>query len=92
MLSERKGAVSGYNSHKEIDFGSKLALPALLADFRLITDSNQLRPLDKQLLPLVLAWWGYLVIVLVCLGCLLIDKIRITITDKIIDVFKSRKQ
>lgn len=34
MLIERIGAVSGYNSHKEIDFGSKLALPALLADFR----------------------------------------------------------
>ena len=34
MLIERIGAVSGYNSHKEIDFGAKLALPALLADFR----------------------------------------------------------
>ena len=34
MLTERIGAVSGYNSHKEIDFGAKLALPALLADFR----------------------------------------------------------
>ena len=33
MLIERIGAVSGYNSHKEIDFGAKLALPALLADF-----------------------------------------------------------
>ncbi|OYP61143.1 hypothetical protein [Prevotella sp. P3-122] len=36
MLIERIGAVSGYNSHKEIDFGSKLALPALLADFRVM--------------------------------------------------------
>ena len=36
MLIERIGAVSGYNSHKEIDFGAKLALPALLADFRII--------------------------------------------------------
>lgn len=35
MLIERIGAVSGYNSHKEIDFVSKLALPALLVDFRL---------------------------------------------------------
>ena len=35
MLIERIGAVSGYNSHKEIDFGAKLALPALLADFRI---------------------------------------------------------
>ena len=35
MLIERIGAVSGYNSHKEIDFGAKLALPALLADFRM---------------------------------------------------------
>lgn len=35
LLIERIGAVSGYNSHKEIDFGAKLALPALLADFRL---------------------------------------------------------
>lgn len=35
MLIERIGAVSGYNSHKEIDFGSKQALPALLADFRM---------------------------------------------------------
>ena len=34
MLIERIGDVSGYNSHKEIDFGAKLALPALLADFR----------------------------------------------------------
>ena len=34
MPIERIGAVSGYNSHKEIDFGAKLALPALLADFR----------------------------------------------------------
>ena len=33
---ERIGAVSGYNSHKEIDFGSKLALLALLADFRVL--------------------------------------------------------
>ena len=31
---ERLGAVSGYNSHNEIDFGSKLALLALLADIR----------------------------------------------------------
>lgn len=36
MPIERIGAVSGYNSHKEIDFGAKLALPALLADFRVI--------------------------------------------------------
>jgi len=35
MLIERIGAVSGYDSHKEIDFGSKLALSALLADFRI---------------------------------------------------------
>lgn len=34
MLIERIGAASGYNSHKEIDFTSKLALPALRADFR----------------------------------------------------------
>ena len=37
MLTERIGAVSGYNSHKEIDFGAKLALPALLADFRIFS-------------------------------------------------------
>ena len=35
MPIERTGTVSGYNSHKEIDFGAKLALPALLADFKL---------------------------------------------------------
>ena len=34
MLIERIGAVSGYNSHKEIDFESKLALSIFLADFR----------------------------------------------------------
>ena len=38
MPIERIGAVSGYNSHKEIDFGAKLALPALLADFRLMNE------------------------------------------------------
>ena len=32
--NRRTETVSGYKSHKEIDFGSKLALPALLADFR----------------------------------------------------------
>ena len=42
MLIERIGAVSGYNSHKEIDFGSKLALPALLADFRECTKDKEL--------------------------------------------------
>ena len=40
MLIERIVAVSGYNSHKEIDFGSKLALPALLADLRIIEMNN----------------------------------------------------
>ena len=40
MLIERIGAVSGYNSHKEIDFGSKLALPALLADFRFYQNAS----------------------------------------------------
>jgi hypothetical protein len=34
MPIKRTGAVSGYNSHKEIDFESKQTLSALLADFR----------------------------------------------------------
>ena len=34
MSIERTGAVSGYKSHKEIDFESKQTLSALLADFR----------------------------------------------------------
>ena len=39
MLIERTGTVSGYKSHKEIDFGAKLALTALLADFRVMMKS-----------------------------------------------------
>ena len=35
MSIERTGAVSGYKSHKEINFESKQTLSALLADFRL---------------------------------------------------------
>ena len=34
MSIERTGAVSGYKSHKEINFESKQTLSALLADFR----------------------------------------------------------
>lgn len=47
MLIERIGAVSGYNSHKEIDFGAKLALPALLADFRIINNPHVLYVKEK---------------------------------------------
>lgn len=36
MSIERTGAVSGYKSHKEINFESKQTLSALLADFRYI--------------------------------------------------------
>ena len=35
MSIERTGAVSGYKSHKEINFESKQTLSALLADFRI---------------------------------------------------------
>lgn len=34
MSIERTGTVSGYKSHKEINFESKQTLSALLADFR----------------------------------------------------------
>ena len=68
MLIERIGAVSGYNSHKEIDLGEKLALPALLADFRVQTTelaSRYLVILDTihelvQLPNMSFSHWGFL--------------------------------
>lgn len=61
----------------------------------LITDSSQLRHFDKVLLPMVLDWWGYFIALGICLGCLLVDKVRIIITNSLIlaitRVFKRRK-
>ena len=62
MLIERIGAVSGYNSHKEIDFGSKLALPALLADFRIkdkIGGKTALVSMKKPILCLEKQHWQH---------------------------------
>ena len=49
MSIEREGAVSGYKSHKEIDFESKQTLSALLADFR-INNNRLKRYIDLYLL------------------------------------------
>ena len=52
----------------------------------LITDSAQLRPYDKDIFPIVLEWWGYLVAMGICLGCILIDKVRIFLTESFIKI------
>lgn len=46
MSIERTGAVSGYKSHKEINFESKQTLSALLADFRF---KSLLKPRENKL-------------------------------------------
>lgn len=54
MSIERTGAVSGYKSHKEINFESKQTLSALLADFRyyrILNGSTQVNSTEINSMP-----------------------------------------
>ena len=61
MSIERTGAVSGYKSHKEINFESKQTLSALLADFRIIKKFNEIIvPLHDKISLMMMDSFNYL--------------------------------